>query len=491
MARLCSVRGIAYGFLLCLCVLQQVNAAQVNVPKRSVADLISNVTPILSENALGYVRAEGDYPFTYNNKAYSAGPILQTTKIPTSTVKSVLKEGLKTNAPKLLLDATIAASVAAVGWVMTDGVLMKKTEGAGGLVSTDPSAGQYSWTLTQRGSTQLSGQSSATGACSAFLATSRFTSNPDIIGVRQAGSKFVSATQYTCAYETQSKSTYNWNADSATVTRYGSSCPANSSYDSNTGGCLSTASSTSPVTDADFTSLNTQLDGLDAKHLNDVLKASCEGSLAPARCIQSLQDAASHLHSGPSTVKGPSVSSTSTTANSDGTTSTSTTKEDTNFKLGYNADGFTWTPETTKTVTGADGKTTETTTTEEDNSTKPSEEEEQEQAQPCTTNCDGPAYADLYTPTTDKKESLLDGYKAKVAGLPIVSAGSNFFNVQVSATCPVWAYQGEYDVLGNTLPIDLRFDYHCSESFTSFGPAARTCMLIVCAFMAFRIAMLD
>lgn len=472
MARLCSVRGIAYGFLLCVCLLQQVNAAQVNVPKRSVADLISNVTPILSENALGYVRAEGDYPFTYNNKAYSAGPILQTTKIPTSTVKSVLKEGLKTNAPKLLLDATIAASVAAVGWVMTEGVLTKKADSSDSPVST--SGSDFYVTIAGRDGRY----SSATQACTI---SKTFVNDGYINNV-----EFINDPADPRCYVTNEQSGYNFHLG---FNNRGV-CPAGSSFDSTRMGCYGSGQPT-PVTDSDFSQLDTHLDGLDAKHLNDVLKASCEGSLAPARCIQALQDAAAHLHSGPSTVKGPSVSSTSTTANSDGTTSTSTTKEDTNFKLGYNADGFTWTPETTKTVTGADGKTTETTTTEEDNSTKPSEEEEQEQPQPCTTNCDGPAYTDLYMPTTDKKESLLDGYKSKVAGLPIVSAGSNFFNVQVSATCPVWAYQGEYDVLGNTLPIDLRFDYHCSESFTSFGAAAKLCMLIVCAFMAFRIAVLD
>jgi len=343
-----------------------VQAGQVNVPKRSVEDLIKNVTPVLSDNALGYVRAEGNYPFTYNNKAYTAGPILQTTKIPTSAVKSVLKEGLKTNAPKLLLDATIAASVAAVGWVMTDGVLTKKIESADA-APTDPSKDQYSWSIYNdyRASTPLA-------SCQKFVdavggGTRR---EPQITGYSPSGMTAV------CQYKMyDSPTSTSWHYTTDNFSRSGSSCPTGSTYDASRGGCFG-GSQPAPVTDADFSTLDTHLDGLDAKHLNDVLKASCEGSLAPARCIQSLQDAAAHLHSGPATVKGPTVTSTTSTTNADGTKSDTTTFKETQFQLGYNADGFTWRDDTTTTTTNPDGTKTVSHESTEDNSATPEQEKD-------------------------------------------------------------------------------------------------------------------
>ncbi|SPZ02322.1 Uncharacterised protein [Pseudomonas luteola] len=343
-----------------------VQAGQVNVPKRSVEDLIKNVTPVLSENALGYVRAEGDYPFTYNNKAYTAGPILQTTKIPKTSVASVVKNGLKINPAQLALDATIAATLSAVGWVMTDGVLTKKTSEQTGSVSGAVGTNEYYFYLSNDSTSTRYG--SATDACSISFSNYPNATNKRIT---YGGSYSSGNAYYYCSMQYSGNSDYR----AGTVNRVGSSCPSGTTYDSDKVGCYGSTEKATPVSDSDFSAIDTFISGKsDPDFLNRALKASCEGSLAPARCYQSLQDAASHLHSGPTSVKGPTVSSTATTANTDGTTSTSTTKQDTNFKLGYNADGFTWTPETTKTVTGADGKTTTETTTEEDNSTKPEEQ---------------------------------------------------------------------------------------------------------------------
>lgn len=342
-----------------------VQAGQVNVPKRSVEDLIKNVTPVLSDNALGYVRAEGNYPFTYNNKAYTAGPILQTTKIPTSAVKSVLKEGLKTNAPKLLLDATIAASVAAVGWVMTEGVLSKKIA-SDGVVTTTPGDGNYYWKTNNTVQTEQGPMLASASDPGALCKMIRWTNN-----YSNSGPTFDSSTTGRCNAVRASDGAKAY----MSITRYGSSCPSGATYDSSLGACTGKAAY-SPVTDADFTSLNTQLDGLDAKHLNDVLKASCEGSLAPARCIQFLQDAASHLHSGPTTLKGPTTTSTTSTTNADGTKSDTTTFKETQFQLGYNADGFTWRDDTTTTTTNPDGTKTVSHESTEDNSATPEQEKD-------------------------------------------------------------------------------------------------------------------
>lgn len=339
----------------------------VNVPDTATI-LKGNGETLLSDGILSSVGSviEGEY-IEAGGKSTSLA-VRPKALISTANITSAIKSGLKSNAGSLAITGTIAGLLAGVDWVMTDGVLMKKTQGGGGLVATDPSAGQYSWTLTQRGSTQLSGQNSATGACSAFLATSRFTSNPDIIGVRQTNSRFVSDTQYTCAYETQSKSTYSWNADSATVTRYGSSCPANSSYDSTSGGCLSTASSSSPVTDADIDS--NVLDGFvrtqDGTWQRQAAKDVCDNSPNPASCYKAMAPTTSLT--GPGTIQLPSTTTTSgsNTTNPDGTTSstgTTTTTQTPSISITYGDTYYDYTTNNTTTTTNPDGTTTTTTET--------------------------------------------------------------------------------------------------------------------------------
>lgn len=348
-----------------------VQAGQVNVPKRSVEDLIKNVTPVLNDNALGYVRAEGNYPFTYNNKAYSAGPILQTTNIPKTSIATSIKNGLKVNPAQLALDATIAATLAAVGWVMTDGVLSKKIEGESGTVPLNTSSGQYFWytSYTSTSKTYNDAASDVQTSCNNWATR-------------------VSSGQTYSYYNV----TYTLNSDgvtgfcralqqgaskSAAVYRTGNSCPTGSTYDSTKQGCVQTASSTTPVVDSDYSQIDTFVSGnSDPDFLNRALKASCEGSLAPARCYQALQDAASHLHSGPSTVKGPSTTSTSSTTNVDGTKSDTTTFKETQFQLGYNADGFTWRDDTTTTTTNPDGTQTVSHESTEDNSATPEDEQD-------------------------------------------------------------------------------------------------------------------
>ena len=53
-------------------------------------------------------------------------PVSAVRNIPSKNIATIAKNGLKANLPSLALQGTIAALVAGVGWVMTDGVLTKK-----------------------------------------------------------------------------------------------------------------------------------------------------------------------------------------------------------------------------------------------------------------------------------------------------------------------------------------------------------------------------
>lgn len=131
-----------------------------------------------------------------------------------------------------------------------------------------------------------------------------------------------------------------------------------------------------PVTTPDIDQLDITSDS--AQFYQDLLRDSCAASSNPVSCYDSLVEESSL--SGPSTVKGPSTTSTTHQANSDGSTSTVTTKTNTDYDLEYQQDGFTYVPKTT-TTTEVDGVPTSTTVTE-DGTEVTSEEKPEEETKP-------------------------------------------------------------------------------------------------------------
>lgn len=94
--------------------------------------------------------------------------------------------------------------------------------------------------------------------------------------------------------------------------------------------------------------------------LKSLLEASCEGSLSPGRCYDELTSLADQLK-GPSSVKGPSSSTTSTYTRPDGTTGTTNTTTETNYTINYGPNYFDYS-KTTTTTTSKDGEKPTTTT---------------------------------------------------------------------------------------------------------------------------------
>ena len=190
---------------------------------------------------------------------------------------------------------------------------------------------------------------------------------------------------------------------------------------------------------------------------------------------------------------GGTQTTTSMYTKPDGTTGSRQQTQQVTYNIKYGDTYYDYSKEI-KTVNYEDGvKTGESTEFEDPNVTdeQPAEEDDQPSASPCAANCDGPAYADLYTPTTDTKESALDSYAARVRNIPIINAASNFFTVSVSASCPIWQANGSVDLLGKSFDYDLKFDYHCQPWFTNYRSFAMAVVLIIAALGAFWVATLD
>lgn len=443
-------------------------AERISVPQPSIQDLLNRANPVINENSLGYVQAH-DSPFQYQQRSYSA-PIQQKISIPTPAIKDAVKGALRQQAAAVVASAVVAAAVAGVGWVID--------------------------TASQPVEVKKAGEDKAQGSCVANTYCWSWNGYQDrdpanvckyAVSQGQAGWAFTSVSpndaQAKCnaAYKNGESESYT------NIGRSGSSC-GNGTYQSATGTCTTTVNMS--LQDADYDVLGPYIDGQSAAFRADLAKAACEGSLSPARCYASLQAAAAFLNSGPSSIQGPKSTTTTTNKNSDGTVSSGTTTKDTKFDMKYDATGATATPATTTTTT--DGKGGESTSTDKEdddsNSGTAPKDEDKETASPCTTNCDGPAYKDLYTKTDVTKEGVLDTYAAKVKALPIMSAVGNFFTVNGGGSCPVWS--GTIDI-GWGQSVTLSNDFACQPWFTALSPAFHAVLMLVAAWLAFRVSILD
>lgn len=248
-----------------------------------------------------------------------------------------------------------------------------------------------------------------------------------------------------------------------------------------------------PFTDQNYTTLDSKLDMIvNPSWVRDMLLASCSDAPNPESCVDFLKDWQSNIV-GPSTVPGGSTTTTSTYVKPDGTVGTKGSTTTNNYKVTYGPTSFTFNKTSTTTYT-QDGVETGTDVTEEtpapdEEPTPP--EEEQEQSSPCTTDCDGPEYEDLYEPTEDTKEDHIDSYSDRVSDIPIIAAVGGLFDVSVSASsCPTWSYNSTLDIGVASMPIDLNFDYHCLPWFVSLGPWIQTIFLLGCTLAAIRIGIL-
>lgn len=93
---------------------------------------------------------------------------------------------------------------------------------------------------------------------------------------------------------------------------------------------------------------------------------------------------------------------------------------------------------------------------------------------------------DLYTPSTDTTQSVVGAFQSTVMQTPIAGAASNFFSVgSVGGSCPTWT------LAATDWNAEQTFDFYCRPEADEALDMARIVLLIVCAYVAFQIAMGD
>lgn len=327
------------------------------------AVLTSSNTSYLSQNNLW---VKGDTMTSYIDRVGKKTPIGGVVPKKAFSVPSIAgraKSLLKGNLAQVALSAAISGMIAAVGWVMDEGTVVKKV--AQNAPADDPNTFRWN-TFTTRPYF-----ATPTEACNDWM-----TSSVDPRNSLQSVTK-VSSLSYNCVILRYSGGTYTVSAK-----RSGTTCPATYTYDVITDVC--TATVLQPLTDADLAAVDTYVTTQNSEWLRDLLRGTCTASNNPAQCYAELQVAAQQLE-GPATVEGGVVTKTSTYTRPDGTMGTRTEQEHTNFGLNYGPDYFDYTTTVTTTTTEdgtQTGQTTQTDTPDVTQEEPKDDQQDQEEEKP-------------------------------------------------------------------------------------------------------------
>lgn len=258
--------------------------------------------------------------------------------VSTASIGSLAKNAVKGGLAGVAITGATAALLAGLDWVMGDGAVVKKTDGA--LAPVDTSGNSVYWHDYWRG---VNG-ATPRDACQAAITDSGYEAT--IYSVTMT-----SDTSYTCDLYLNGS---EWRE--ITGTKVGATCPSGTTYSGALYGCAS-ASGTAPLTDADFTSLDGFLQTQDGTFQQDLTNQLCNGQES---CYQALNPTTQL--SGPTTVTG--TPTTVTTTSSSGSVSTSTKTPTTTITYGSNYYDYS----TTTTTTISNGGDTTTTTDDTDTS---------------------------------------------------------------------------------------------------------------------------
>lgn len=274
---------------------------------------------------------------------------------PKKAAKSMIG-GLRGGVPGVVASAAASAIIAAVDGVIEDSVIKVPT------VEEVPGSGpnDYYW---RWGSNQVR-HSSAMSACMAYKNTAG--SGLSFVSLNQNPNNSLS---FICQLKRDSDGATS--GYSIGVERYGSSCPVGSTYNSLQGRCERTALA-SPG-EGDWITMEDWASARDSDFVRDMVRASCEGSNAPARCYDEMSEWGDLQ--GPSSQTGPAQVTTSTKTNPDGTTSTTTTTTQNRYEYNFGPNHYNYST-TTKTTQNTDGVVTETETSDGIPTDTPTQEEE-------------------------------------------------------------------------------------------------------------------
>lgn len=299
--------------------------------------VMSGGVPNMAANILEVGMSGVEYIPSAASESRAIANVSKGLAIPTSGIISSLKTGLRANAGSLAVGAVISGLVAGVDWIMTDGVLTKKS--VGGPVPYDGQPGTFYWET----GTDNKKYGSASDACDGFQA--QFGRNEGATGNKLSSG---SPTYMVCTLT----NAQGQGLRETGVSRSGSGCPANTSYSPANGACLA-AGGTSPVLESDLDVLDGFVQGKDGTWMRGLADEVCKGSLNYDACIGDM--GAKPYVSGPPSASSPETTTTTTTSSPDGSTTEVSTKSRTDYGLSY--------PSSSPGSIAIDPKTTTTTTT--------------------------------------------------------------------------------------------------------------------------------
>lgn len=277
-------------------------------------------------------------------------PVL--TASPNKAAKAVIS-GMRGGLPGVVASAAAAAIVEALDGVIEDGVIR--------VPHIEEVSGPNSFYWAPAISDPRSGPSPQT-ACQVMAdALPDGHSNKNFTHLQ-----WDSSTQVGCGI-------HNSGGRLGTVYRFGSSCPAGSTYNASLGRCEMT--SLSSPSDSDWTSMENWASARDSDFVRDMVRASCEGSSSPAACYDDLTDWADMQ--GPASQTGPAQVTTTTKTNPDGTVSTTTTTTQNRYEYNFGPTYYNYST-TTKVTENKDGVVTETETSNGLPTDEPTQEEDAE-----------------------------------------------------------------------------------------------------------------
>ena len=461
-----------------LCVLSVASASEAATRKhvtmptaQSVATSPGSGVPVKSGSTLSIPgAAQGEYiPFQPGDRKVPL-KVIPTIDYSIPRTINAAKGLLKNNAASIVVGGVIARMVAGLDWVMGDGAVAKQKTTVDGMTATNGSSFEPYSICNYMTASQTIGKSTV-------IKFNGVTHSVTV--VRGPGGVYNEPSGYS-VYANCTQSWNGYNHDMGNWPRAFGRIISSSDI----------KQTVEPLTPQDFELVDAYATAQSSAWLRDLLRESCSGSNAPGRCFDDLKDNVSL--SGPSTVTGPTSSTSSTYTKPDGTTGLRTSTTTNNYKVTYGPSHFDFS-KTETTIWNEDGQQVgeETVTENDDIEAEEPSEEPKEETSPCSSNCDGPAYVDQYTPTDKTKEQELDSYSARLKTIPIMAAVGGFFSVSVSgAACPVWEYHGELQLYFTSMPINLVFDFHCLPWFVALKPWIQTIMALGCTFIAFRIALL-
>lgn len=344
----------------------------------------------------------GQVSFPYGEAAAMPGTNNPVAKIkpgavvPKSRVITSFKNALKATPAQMAVGIATSAALAGVGWLMEDGVLVKKTVEAEGIK-------YYEYPVPD----------TITCALAQDLPTGIYRSPSYWHVVLPNNTGFPPQYEY-----------YN-NCNPKYIARR----KAVAGYDPR-------IEQKSPVTESDFATLDPWLNQQNAAFFDGLIRESCEGSLSPDACYESLRS--SSPASGPTSLTGASTTRTTTTKNPDGSTSTKQDVTNTTYNFTYGDNYFDISTNRT-TTTYTDGQQTSTTTETDTTPPQDNQPEVEEEEQYTFSDTEMPEVPSFYEQKyPDGLAGVWDSARADVDSSAFIEFLKGFIP-SFSGTCPAFS----------------------------------------------------